>query len=322
MGAKNLIVHPVSTVKGLPGGVARYFTGLFHRAKKGSHEATESMSNEDAEGGTGQGDDEKEEAGDQNLEKQTKNIIGYEKARRQLAWRLGVDPYSTNLRLQEELDRLAWASFAGGFAARSIPRVPGLSEAAMISEQVWTLPPEQIERRNGKKLKKMGVAKELYWELFYNERYSITVQTMLVDALKRLKGVEGRPGFVELAVQAQSDVEARFMTGLARILADRHERVGKLRALSTEGGLVLGLTRDGEIVLPVAVDILYWTEELEQAVSGSRLHAGEPEIWVSGHVTSRARSELADRGWVVHERCHGGAKPAAVVAEVPARHGD
>ena len=45
-----------------------------------------------------------------------KDVIGYSDKKRKIALQMGIDPYSTNTVLQKELDDVAWASWAGGFA--------------------------------------------------------------------------------------------------------------------------------------------------------------------------------------------------------------
>ena len=40
-------------------------------------------------------------------------LIGFAKAKRDIALKLGVDPYSSNEALQRELNGIAWASYAG-----------------------------------------------------------------------------------------------------------------------------------------------------------------------------------------------------------------
>ena len=46
-------------------------------------------------------------------------LIGYSDEKRKVAISLDVDPYSTNTVLQQELDGIAWASFAGGMTFSS-----------------------------------------------------------------------------------------------------------------------------------------------------------------------------------------------------------
>jgi len=87
--ARDVLVDPVRALRELPGGV---------RILAGEVKA--------AAGAIGEGD-----AG---VSESVKSAIGYHTAKRRLARELGVDPYSSNATLQQELDDLAWAVYAGG----------------------------------------------------------------------------------------------------------------------------------------------------------------------------------------------------------------
>lgn len=84
--------------------------------------------------------------------------LGYDKARRHLAQGLGIDPYSTNVELQERLDAVAWALWAGGFATgRVFPSNDLLSRGLAVDSLVWQRHPKDIEVENRKQMRAMGV---------------------------------------------------------------------------------------------------------------------------------------------------------------------
>jgi hypothetical protein len=89
--SRDVIVDPVRAVRELPGGVRMLAAEL--RA---------------AAGAVAKGE-EGVDVGDS-----LRNAIGYHKAKRRLARELGGDPYSSNATLQQELDDLVWAVYAGG----------------------------------------------------------------------------------------------------------------------------------------------------------------------------------------------------------------
>ena len=89
---KNLIIHPVDTVSGLPTGLCNIFsdTGtVIGKAVKG--EATLA---ETAESGG-------------------KAIIGFTRNKRDMAFDLGVDVYSDNKMLHEYMNSVSWATTGG-----------------------------------------------------------------------------------------------------------------------------------------------------------------------------------------------------------------
>ena len=84
--------------------------------------------------------------------KLAKRWIGFTAARRELAQRMGVDPYSRNALLNRELDRVAWASLVGdkSLSAAIDAMAPGASEAIGVSRKiddvVWQLDPIALGR--------------------------------------------------------------------------------------------------------------------------------------------------------------------------------
>jgi hypothetical protein len=99
-----------------------------------------------------------------------KTILGFDAAKRGIAYKFGVDPYSYNGLLQKSLEDLTWAAFGGGFIVRvgfmAIPspasvavRVPALSEN--MNKLVAQNTSAQLKSINAKKLEAMGVPSEI-----------------------------------------------------------------------------------------------------------------------------------------------------------------
>ncbi|MBT4259753.1 MAG: hypothetical protein HOD90_07545, partial [Nitrospina sp.] len=86
--AKGIFNNPVDTVTGVGKGMGK-FLGRIGEMATGKRGETEDHA--------------------------TKELIGFSAAKRMLAGRLKVDVYSTNKKLQEELDSVSWATFSGGF---------------------------------------------------------------------------------------------------------------------------------------------------------------------------------------------------------------
>jgi hypothetical protein len=86
-GAAMLITNPVDTITGIPAGAWRYLTRAGEMVSGRRGEMEESVG---------------------------KELIGVGSVKRKIAYQYGVDVYSSNLTLQENLNSLAWASYAGG----------------------------------------------------------------------------------------------------------------------------------------------------------------------------------------------------------------
>ena len=100
--AGQMVMHPVDTVKGLPGGVGRFFGRVGLGAQRIKEAATEP---EEASAG------EKASEVAKRTGQTTRDILGYEQERLELAHRLHVDPYTTNPILSKQLDEFALVAF-------------------------------------------------------------------------------------------------------------------------------------------------------------------------------------------------------------------
>ena len=77
-----------------------------------------------------------------------------------------MDPYSDNTRLQEEMDKVTWAFFAGGLPLRIGAAVAsaGVAVAATnmvgIPEETYALTQAELALRDNKSLAAMGLKEE------------------------------------------------------------------------------------------------------------------------------------------------------------------
>jgi hypothetical protein len=121
------VTNPVETVKAVPAGVGRFFKSV-----------GESVS----------------AAGDGDAGEATKDALGINKAKRELARKVGVDPYTTNPpaggapgRTRERgvrrrrFDRCRAGRVHAGVAA-------AVSMTKTVSNLAWELPPEDVKKRN------------------------------------------------------------------------------------------------------------------------------------------------------------------------------
>ncbi len=197
---KNVVTDPKGTIEGLPEGLNKRFRGMYYKAKKTGRKIKEEVEEEfdsdeeepaaAAAEGTGTAEDDTSST-DQAVDA-VKKYGGWDKTKRQLARSLGVDPYSTNPALQAELERLAGAAFAGGLTFKfTMPSVSGLSEIEKTNSIVWDTPPEDLERLNDEALKAMGIGSGSRFAFFDNGHITLSLQTRIVEALKRMSPAAG-----------------------------------------------------------------------------------------------------------------------------------
>ena len=135
-GLKNLVIHPIDTISGAVSGVGAIFNRageILFRSKRSKYE-----------------------------DSRAKSLIGFSKTKREYARDFGIDVYSTNKVLQDRLDEITWAGYAGGMsvagamslvggAAGFITSTSGISR--VLNEVVAQTPPPDLRQRNRKSLR-------------------------------------------------------------------------------------------------------------------------------------------------------------------------
>jgi hypothetical protein len=117
-------------------------------------------------------------------------------------------------------------------------------------------------------------------------------------------GVAGRDELFRHAMTVTSEEEVEVFLRSAALLPALHAQQPLARILS---GLRIPAAQraDGHVLLTGAFDSVYWTQDVAGYESALRqaLPADAPrEAWLSGAISPRARAELSQRGWDVHDR--------------------
>jgi hypothetical protein len=293
--AASMLMHPVETVKGLPGGVTR----MFDRAKLGGAAVVEAAS------GPGKTDTEKAADVTQRVGSISVDVLGFEKERRDLAKGLGVDPYTTNPILSQKLTDIAWVAFSGRFAVQAatavvMPYSMAMSAVTITNTAVYDTPPGDLLNNAAAVFKATGASDAQVTALMKNPQYSLSVLTAVAMGLQRLNGVKGLPAVVDLAAASKTEDEARFVAGAVNMLGRYHESVERLAQVAAPGPVV-GRTATGTLVMPGPVDYVAWTERVAGAAQREEFKAPKRIAWLSGRMSPRARKEFSQRGWVIDE---------------------
>jgi hypothetical protein len=291
--AKGLVTAPVETVSGVASGIGSYLGGLGR-----------SLS------GAGKSGGEQDES-------TWKKVIGFAKAKREVAFEFKVDPYSNYQVLQDQLDRIAWAVFAGGksisLPAAAIPGGVGtvLSAtkfAANMNQQISRKSPAELTQLNADKLRAMGIDEATAERFLEHPQYSPTRKTFVVAALEEMKGVEQRTAFLELAVLASNPDLAFYFQRQAIMYGAYHKQVKPLARFLPLGPYAFAETTDGTLVGLFPIDHLVWTQEMAAQVEGETsknvkqsAEKRNKVLVFTGTVSKLARTKLAARGWKIEE---------------------
>jgi hypothetical protein len=293
--AKNIVMHPVATAKGIPDGVTRFFGRVQRGAKKLRETAEQEGDDGDRAAAVG-----KQVAGT------TANALGYEQERRRLAKQVRADPYTTNAALAKELDHVAWVAFSGrvGMSVLFSAVVPGsriMTATNVTNDLVWDTPRGDLVLDNAAALRATGASPDVATALQANPAWSLSLQTAFAQALKRLAGVTGLPDVVALAADADEEPRARFIAATTELLAGYHAAGTPITSVTAEGTLV-GQDRDGRVVVVAAVDYVAWTARVRDFTRRPDLAGRRPSLSIRGDLSPRARDGLGALGWDVHER--------------------
>ena len=289
-GVKNLIADPKGTFESAAAGVG----SLFNRAKGtvGKRETTGAEDNKVAQ------------------------LVGFSKSKGQIATKFGVNMYSRNEVLQEELDRLAWADYLGGLgvgvATSAVPGVGGAllttsGTARLLNEAINTTPASELWLQNKNKLLGMGMNEDTIELFLNNPEFSPALQTVIVAALESMKGVHNLELYLKIALQAGDPVMAKIVTESAVMTAGYHKHIAHLKHLAPIARLARAEKNDGTVVVVLPSDHIIWSEKVADLTSSlaEEVKAAKGnglEVWVAGDFSTMARSKLDNMGWKMHTK--------------------
>lgn len=326
-GLAQVLLHPIATLAGIPGGVARYFGRRFDKLGRQAQSLSDRTATELGNAGdpypradgpmTETRDIDRAEADKQQADKshgwvgdigneltrELKRQIKYSQVKRELAERLGIDPYTSNPYLRDRLDQLAWAGsggrYAAGAALAAIGGVGGviLDKGSQLNELVWKLDAPQLRQFNAERLEQYCRDNLLMRQFLRRGVFTPTLQTALVDQLVALKPAGGCDALLELGMTAQSELEARYLVNALQLVADNLGDGAHGGSLLVVGAGFAYDTPDGERVLPLPVDYLAWTAEVAEFIDRPEFRLTSMTILISGQSTMRSQRELTARGW-------------------------
>jgi hypothetical protein len=235
----------------------------------------------------------------------TRDVFGYEQERRELAKKLGVDPYTTNPILSSQLDDIALTAFRAhvGVTTTMAVLIPGsiaITGTRIVSTWVWDTPRADLIVMNEKKLRELHVPEADIQNFTKNPAFPLSVQTAFVEDLGHLAGLRGSVDVVRLANTLQSEDQARFLTDGVDFLA-RYNRTQTPLAEIITRATVIGRDQAGVLVVPAEVDYVSWTPRIAAFANRPDLASAKRSVWLSGRMSPLAKKRFEALGWVVIE---------------------
>ncbi len=287
--AGKMITDPVDTISAVPEGVFQIFGNIYTGITE-KHDPSE----------------------DSRLEQ----ALFVSSWKRDFAAEYGVDVYSSNKVLQEQLNKVGWASAIGGLSL-SAAMVPlgGVGAlvfkntrlANQVTDALKEEPPSRLRIINNDKLSAMGISKDLAQSFLDHPIFTPRHDTVITAALADLKGARGREVFLQAILSAQDEVGANFFMNMAQTLQGYNETVSPIEDIALVNGLTVARARSGRALIPFPLDRGVWSERGSKIVSHLKQtyeatgFQGKFDFWVTGTVTPRARQGLAGLGIAVTE---------------------
>jgi hypothetical protein len=299
---KQFATHPIKTVTGIPRGIGRMFTRYSRQAGDAVDSTNDAIADDDD---SEPGEEEEDSNAAVDL---TERFFGVTSSERAWAAKLGTDPYTSNEALRAAIKNVAWAERLGRFGVgfAGIPEIPGVDIVGDVTEAVWSKDPYELQDLNRARLEDTGADDELIEQYLESPWMSPSQQTLLTAAIAELKDVQGRGGILREALIARTEAEAGFFIKSMALLAWYHLNQDPFESVLTNTVIPAGITADGKVVLTLAADHIYWTDDVAEASDNlARLRpdrAEHPhEIWLLGTASPRSREELSALGFIVHE---------------------
>ena len=280
-GLKNLFTDPADTLDGAVTGIG----SLFSRAEESIFNSSPG------------------ETEDSRIEQ----TVGFSSAKREVAYRYKVDVYSKNPVLQEHLDRIAWAEYAGGLtlsvATMPIGGVAGITlsvsgTARLLGEIIATTPPAELKLQNRAKLTKLGIDENLVSLFIDNPHFSPLQQTAYVMALEKMKSTGDRSLPLQVALQVNDQNMARYMTAVMVMFAGYNEKISPIVHFKTVARFFCGINKDGKLIVILPADYITVNKRLTGGIASVKSSdITGYELWSTGTASPKAKELLKEAGW-------------------------
>ena len=293
IGAKKLLTHPVKTLGSAASAIEQLYVRTTGTIRRNASDAEDSA---------------------------FRQLVGLAKVKGEIASLYGVNMYSRNAVLQQELDRLARAAYLGGLGVKVATSVASTfapmmgsvllstsGTAKLLNDMINNTPPAEMWLQNKGKLLAMqlGLDTDKIENFLNRPVFSPAMQTVMVASLEALDGVENRTLFIELALEVSEESRAKLITELVVMSAAYHKNIAPLKTFRRMAKLSSAVTRAGDTVVLLPVDYMIWNENNAGVMrymdsrAASEGNAGA-QLWILGQVSGLMRSRLLSRGWHVH----------------------
>jgi hypothetical protein len=288
---KNIAKDPVTSIKRAPKTVGHFFSKVGASVGRGAEKVKQSSE-----------EGKSPDAGD--IGNAAKNAAGFDKAKLDTGKQLGVDPYTDNARLQEEMNKVTWAFFAGGLPLRVGAAVAsaGIAVTATnmvgVPEETYALTQAELALRDNRSLAAMGLKEGDIKDFQIQPNLSTTRRHRIVKALEALPGAAGRGRIILLANSCETTAQADFLVAALAMLAERQASGAvDYKDLHVFGRLPGATTASGTLEVPAPVDHVTWTEQVAGFAQRDDLGTAPKLLVHTGRLSEATLAGFTAAGW-------------------------
>jgi hypothetical protein len=296
---KNAVTDPEKTVENVGKGIGSIFGSVKNTVSTATAAVTDSAT--DLTASKSRPHAQAAPSGEPEPPSFTGDPFGYNKARREWAKKLNIDPYTSNPVLQPLLDDAAKATFAGNFAVGMVTGVVGMTATleTTLQDAVWNTGPNDLLKINEGKLLSLGVAPRTVRDFYRNKWFTPTLQTALTALAMKLGKIPGIESLIATAAQTQGETRARFLVDSLRMLVAYSEKDARFTSLRMSKLVPVGVTADGTAVAGVAIDYAYWDKGAAEFAQRKDAEGKKKVLLIAGAASDLANAELTKAGFTV-----------------------
>ena len=220
--------------------------------------------------------------------------------KRNIAFQLGLDIYTSNARAQSFLNTVATARSSGKVSAGV-----GLSNAVRNTDEMelkirflmkkMTL--AELNYHNTEWLSKIGINLALVKEFIAYPGLSPTNKTVITAYLSRLENVSGLDEFIKLSLSTKTELAASLFERLSKALWQFHNDIEKIKSLADYNGQITVTTTNGNIAFFDTSDLFIWSESKQKHYEASALFAKQSgytswKLFSLGELTPLAKEKM------------------------------
>lgn len=199
--------------------------------------------------------------------------------KRNIAFQLGLDMYSSNYKVQSFLNTVANARSSGKVSAGvglNDSFTNPIKRSGLDLEIAYLLKSKslsELNEYNRNFLLNLGISEALVQMFIEHPALSPTNKTTIVSYLSKLKNVTRLDAYIKLVLTANNELEAFIFQQLSKMLLAYYDNNEKFSAFYNYQGQAAVITESRRIVFFEYADLLNWTEDKEKKYTSLAEHA-------------------------------------------------